>query len=331
MLGTEPLNAPHCQKPLLVNNKRVLLPFAREASFTLRTLLASVALLEMRVPLFRMSALPQGLHQFLSTPEETKPSKPKSVMRRTRAIVDDPELSSARKEMILVVDYPGQGRVLERVEAVISLKKSQRVLKIFCVPEGEPEDGHVPDVSSVSSAEDSLLSEPEYPREPREPSFLEQLAGAVLDPCQCQSLLKPALRKERRHELASRSVSFDTIDIKEFPMTLGDHPSAATGPPVTLDWEKVARERCIALDEYEASRSPRRNRKQLKLSMRDRKGILQKQFTAEEVNKAWSEAKAIREQRRETIQRGMMMMFLDDMIETTNRRMNAFAKSLIVW
>ena len=110
-------------------------------------------------------------------------------------------------------------------------------------------------------------------------------------------------------------------------MTLGDHPSAASGPPVALDWEQMERERCLALDEYEARRSPRRTRRQLKLSLRDRKGILQRQFSAEEVNAAWQEAKAIREQRRETIQRGLVMMFLDDMAETANRKMSRMGHS----
>ena len=70
------------------------------------------------------------------------------------------------------------------------------------------------------------------------------------------------------------------------------------------------------------------------MSLRDRKGILQRQFSADEVNKAWQEARAIREQRRETIQRGMMMMLMDDMMETANRkvaRMGDSFSSMILW
>ena len=241
--------------------------------------------------------------------------------------------------MILVMDIPEQGRVLERVEVRISFKKGKRVLKIFCVPE-EDQEYQYQDFYSVSSADNDLvLSEPEYRfsqrRSDHQPSFLEQLASTVLDPCQCQTFLKPALRKDhKRPDLSSRSVSFDKVDIKEFPMTLGDHPSAVSGPPVALDWERILRERCVLLDEYEASRSPRRNRKQLKLSLRDRRGELQKQFSAEEVNQAWKEARAIREQRRETIQRGMFMMLFDDMVETTTRKFHKMGESLtqtILW
>ena len=240
--------------------------------------------------------------------------------------------------MILLVDVPDQGRILEGVEVLISFKTGKRVLKIVCVPEAsESNEEYQPqDIYSISSMEDSVLSESDYRRSGQQqqqqqqpPSFLEQLASTVLDPCQCQTLLKPALRKDhKRPNLASRSVSFDKVDIKEFPMTLGDHPSAVSGPPVALDWERILRERSVLLDEYEASRTPRRNRKQLKLSLRDRRGELQKHFSAEEVNKAWKEARAIREQRRETIQRGMFMMLCDDMIETTSRKFHRMGESL---
>lgn len=240
--------------------------------------------------------------------------------------------------MILCIENEesNKARILERVEVLVTHKKGGRILKIVCL--GEDEDEYdVASMGSVASA-DSFMSDSDLESsQSQQTSFLEELARTMLDPCQCQTFLKPALRKERRSPddlLASRSVSFDKVDIKEFPMTLGDHPSAASGPPVALDWEKIERERLLDLNEYEASRSPRRSRKQLKLSLRDRKGILQRQFSVDEVNKAWQEARAIREQRRETIQRGMMMMLMDDMVETANRRINRMGSSfssMVMW
>lgn len=259
-------------------------------------------------------------------------------------IVETQELVPYSQAMILCIESTDpsniMARKLERVEVRITYKKGQRFLQILCLGHDDHDDEQYDEMASVGST-DSFVSEQESSRAssgvpPEEPSFLEQLARTVLDPCHCQTFLKPALRKEPKSTdyIDSRSVSFDKVDIKEFPMTLGDHPSAASGPPVALDWEKVERERCVALDEYEASRSPRRSRKQLKLSLRDRKGILQRQFSADEVNKAWQEARAIREQRRETIQRGMMMMLMDDMVETANRKvakMGDSFSSMILW
>jgi hypothetical protein len=239
-----------------------------------------------------------------------------------------------REEMVFCVENLGgtitspttssnkTAQVMERVEVILSYDtKGQRVMKILCIHKGRPVPHGRPELERTSSLDDFVLPDLEEYAE-KTTTFLEDFACSVLDPCQCESLMKPALRKEKRADRSGmrNSVSFDTVDIKEFPMTLGDHPSAASGPPIALNWDVVERERSFKLDEYEASRSPRRTRRQLKLSLRDRKGILQKQFTAEEVLMAWSEAKAIREQRKETVQRGLFMMLVDDVVETANRR-----------
>jgi hypothetical protein len=131
--------------------------------------------------------------------------------------------------------------------------------------------------------------------------------------------------------LNGRSVSFSSCDIKTFNMTLGNNPCAVSGPPVMLDWDaKPTFERVVSLDEYESSRSPRRKRSQLKLSYRDRKGILEGQrgFTSEEVNQAWAEAIKVRQQRHETLQRGLLMNTLDDAWESAQRKCYRVAEAV---
>lgn len=158
--------------------------------------------------------------------------------------------------------------------------------------------------------------------------FLEQLAVAILEGCHCGPCApyKSALRTGKKHEHSStdRGVSFSCLQIREFNMTLGDHPSAVSGPPVALDWDSQAEERTVNLDEYERTRNPRRKRRQLKLSYKDRKKILEKQrgFTTDEVNQAWSEALKIRQQRKETLQRGTLLMMWDEFSESTLRKYN---------
>lgn len=129
-----------------------------------------------------------------------------------------------------------------------------------------------------------------------------------------------------QHSMSNRNVSFSSIEIKEFKMTLGDHPSATSGPPVRLDWNsKPTIERTISLDEYESKRLPRRSRKQLKLSYKDRNDyiLLKEQgFTQNEINLAWAEALKIRQQRYETIQRGVStyQITIDDLLESLQRK-----------
>jgi hypothetical protein len=225
--------------------------------------------------------------------------------------------------------YGESSRVLEGIEVLVSKKKGQQRVRIVCIPSGYGDDSEIPDFASIGSCDDSVLSDSFDDDNVNRPHFLEEFARTVLEPCQCQTFLKPALRRTRsEHPFPDRSVSFDKVNIKEFPMTLGDHPSASSGPPVALDWDKVERQRSLGLDEYENSRSPRRTRRQLKLSLRDRRGILQRQFSADEVNQAWSEARAIREQRKETIQRGIMLMFMDDMCESASRKIAKMGHSI---
>jgi hypothetical protein len=220
---------------------------------------------------------------------------------------------------------------MERIEVLVSKKQGQQRVRIVCIPSGlGDEQCDIPELASIGSFEESVLSDSFDDDKVDRPHFLEEFARTILEPCQCQTFLKPALRRRTRsaHPFPERSVSFDKVNIKEFPMTLGDHPSASSGPPVALDWDKVERQRSLGLDEYENSRSPRRTRRQLKLSLRDRRGILQRQFSADEVNQAWSEARAIREQRRETIQRGMMLMFMDDLCESASRKWSKMGDSI---
>lgn len=141
------------------------------------------------------------------------------------------------------------------------------------------------------------------------------------------------LKKDSNPVSMTRSVSFSSIEIKEFKMTLGDHPSAVSGPPVRLDWNaKPMIESVVSLDEFEQMRKPlRRKRKQLKLTNHQRKEILlnEQGFTADEVNNAWKEALQIRQQRYETLQRGVSpyQIQIDHLIESFHRKCDRLAHS----
>jgi hypothetical protein len=131
--------------------------------------------------------------------------------------------------------------------------------------------------------------------------------------------------------LTKRTVSFSQLEIKEFKMSLGDHPCSSTGPPVMLDWgSQPTLERVVSLDEYERMRSPRRKRNKLRLSYRERKSVLEDQqgFTTEEVNQAWAEAIKIRQQRHETLKRSPFMNTLDDVYESWQRKCHRAAEAV---
>lgn len=124
--------------------------------------------------------------------------------------------------------------------------------------------------------------------------------------------------------IRNRSVQFNDVDIKEFKMTLGHHPSATSGPPVMLDWNTQPSSNVMKLEAYEKARQPRRSRRQLKLSLQQRHVILVKErgFSFDEVKSAWQESLQIRKQRKLTLERGLAMMKWDEVWESTCRKMN---------
>jgi hypothetical protein len=52
---------------------------------------------------------------------------------------------------------------------------------------------------------------------------------------------------------SKRSVSFKTIEVREYERVLGDHPNTTHGPPMSIGWAFVEHD-AIDVDDYEATR-----------------------------------------------------------------------------
>lgn len=59
-----------------------------------------------------------------------------------------------------------------------------------------------------------------------------------------------------------KSVSFDTIEVREHQVVLGDNPSVSSGPPLSIAWESHATH-IVSVDDYESVRPTRRSREQM--------------------------------------------------------------------
>lgn len=58
-------------------------------------------------------------------------------------------------------------------------------------------------------------------------------------------------RKHHRKTGSSSSVTFSTIEIRSFPMILGDNPACdPKGPPLSIDWDPI-NTRTLSVDRYE--------------------------------------------------------------------------------
>lgn len=73
--------------------------------------------------------------------------------------------------------------------------------------------------------------------------------------------------------MSSKHVSFATIEIFEFPITLGDSPSVSDGPPLTIGW-KPQKITALDLDYFEKFRPQRRHRRDLILDTSTREDLL---------------------------------------------------------
>lgn len=72
-----------------------------------------------------------------------------------------------------------------------------------------------------------------------------------------------------------KSVSFDSVEINEHQVILGDNPSVSSGPPVTVAWESHE-SYTFSVDEYEESHPERRFKSNMLLPRRVREELLTK-------------------------------------------------------
>lgn len=213
--------------------------------------------------------------------------------------------------------------VKEKIYCVSPSSRQKRPARLACVPSMMPSSYSYGNHHNNNSSSSSR-GYPTSMFEAISNTFMNSCVGC--EPCAPKSVLR---KGPRPREAGSRNVSFKDIDIKEFNMTLGHHPSAVTGPPVSLDWDHVSSQRTMSLDEYEESRAARRDRRRLKLSYKQRQALLSQQFTQEEINKEWAQALTIRQQRQETLQRGPLSMIVDDFFESANRKASRLTNGIV--
>jgi hypothetical protein len=72
-----------------------------------------------------------------------------------------------------------------------------------------------------------------------------------------------SLKKTVSSSTDDRSVFFSTLEIRTYPLRLGDNPSISSGPPLTISWDSEGDPLVVELEDYEESRPTRRSRKDL--------------------------------------------------------------------
>lgn len=110
---------------------------------------------------------------------------------------------------------------------------------------------------------------------------------------------------DESHTTRKRQLSFGTITVRRYDVTLGDNPSCAKGVPVSLDW--TFQEDVMLLDEYESVRdsitssSSCSSQSSFYLTKFQRYQLLMASgFTPKELRKAKKQVKVVQRNRRWT-------------------------------
>lgn len=114
------------------------------------------------------------------------------------------------------------------------------------------------------------------------------------------------------------SVSFSSLQIREYPIRVGDNPSIMTGTPLTIDWVHVNVINC-GIDEYESGKPPPRTMVELRIPGKCRYQILKNQgFSQEEIRRGTRAANICRSQRTRT-QDTMQLAPLQESLEKVKK------------
>lgn len=132
----------------------------------------------------------------------------------------------------------------------------------------------------------------------------EQNSNTGLRRIQSYSILKTSDTYNNTPQISiKRTTSFSTLEIREYPITLGDNPGGAQGPPISLDWEHNKKQtKVIPLEMYEELRPPRRTRHEMHMAhnLRRWRLIREKGYTLKDLEEASRAAEAVRKQRKKS-------------------------------
>lgn len=117
------------------------------------------------------------------------------------------------------------------------------------------------------------------------------------------SPLKSALKEEGSSSFSMRSVSFDVVEVREFPVQLGGHNVCSEGCPVSMGYDPLY---CgvHSVDDFEEDRSQvrRRNGEYLRMPVVERvQLLLSRGYSLKQIAAATLEARTVRRDRSETL------------------------------
>ena len=99
-----------------------------------------------------------------------------------------------------------------------------------------------------------------------------------------------------------RRVGFSTVEIRKYPIIMGDHPDCSCGPPISIGWDYNDPIE-VSLQLYEEMRPPRRHFAELVLPFRLRRELISRNcgYGDDQIKERLSEIQAIKKERQQTL------------------------------
>lgn len=122
-------------------------------------------------------------------------------------------------------------------------------------------------------------------------------------------------------ECSSRSIRFEKLEVRDYPLALGDNPSVTNGPPLTIEWEHAG-EYVISVEDYENNRPPRRHKRNMVVPKRVRQDWLRDEgYSRGEMNEAEKQALKAKKDRMATAKKRIVLVRLEEVSEMVRRKL----------
>lgn len=122
------------------------------------------------------------------------------------------------------------------------------------------------------------------------------------------------------------SVSFSSLEIRVYKLTLGDNPACSEGPPMTLDWEYHDKSEVFDVDGYESTRGPRRRKREMCMSPNLRWWRLMREngFSSMQIQKAVADLQKAQKLRQKTVKQLKPAAKLEEALQSAKRKVTRF-------
>ncbi|KAL7537671.1 hypothetical protein ACHAXR_009266 [Thalassiosira sp. AJA248-18] len=125
-----------------------------------------------------------------------------------------------------------------------------------------------------------------------------------------------------------RNISFASVEIRSYDVTLGDAPTTA-GPAISLDWnydpEATTTHELEHYEQFRTDEAPRRAKHEMRMPPMHRQYLLMREagFTKGEIQMAMEDAKRVARQREKTkkMSRLGFVQPVEEVLEKTSRKM----------